>query len=95
MMFLWLMRYAEAEWCCYVVAPTRGTAKALFHEYWRLEGDYCDVRGSKVKPADGYPEGVYDTDCEVLAELGVQYITQEEIDAFFEEIWSKDGDNDG
>jgi hypothetical protein len=33
---------------------------------------------------DGYPEGVYDTDCEVLAELGVHYMTQEEFDAIFE-----------
>ncbi len=86
-MFLWLMRYDLSEWCCYVIAPTRNRAKALFHKYWMLEGDYCDVRGSKIKPADGYPEGVLDTDCEILAELGVHYMTQEEWDALWDEVF--------
>jgi hypothetical protein len=85
-MFLWLMRYAESDWCCYVIASSRGRAKMLFHEYWRSEfcGDYCDVRGSKVKPADGFDEAVLDIDCPILNELGVHYMTQEEFDVIFE-----------
>lgn len=86
-MFLWCMRYCTSDWCCYVIAPTRGKAKMLFHEYWKLEGDYCDVRGSKVKPADGYQECVLDVDCEILSELGVHYMTQEEWDAIFDGLW--------
>ena len=85
-MFLWIMRYHLSEWCCYVIAPTRGKAKMLFHEYWKLDGDYCDVRGCKVKSAYGYPAGVYDIDCEILAELGAHYMTQEELDAIWEGI---------
>lgn len=86
-MFLWAMRYRLSDWCCYVIAPTRGAAKALFHEGWKWDGDYIDVRGHKVKAADGYPEGVYDIDCEILAELGAHYMTQEEWDKFWEELW--------
>ena len=94
MMFLWMMRYYLSDWGCYVIAPTRGKAKRLFHECWKQDGDYCDVRGSKVKSADGYPEGVYDTDCEILTELGVHYMTQEEWDALWDELW-EDGDGNG
>ena len=93
-MFLWFMRCWQSEWGCYIIAPTRGAAKTLFHEYWKLDGDYCDVRGSKIKPADGYPEGVYDVDCEILAELDVHYITQEELDALMEEWFPYGGDTD-
>lgn len=90
-MFLWVMRYYLSDWCCYVIAPTRGIAKARFYEYWRLDGDYCDVRGHKIKPADGYPEGVYDIDCEILAELGVHYMTQEELDAIWDDCFPSGG----
>lgn len=91
-MFLWFMRYWQSEWGCYVIAPTRNIAKTLFHEYWKLDGDYCDVRGSKIKPADGYPGGVYDVDCEILAELDAHYMTQEELDALMEEWFPHGGD---
>lgn len=93
-MFLWFMRYWQSEWGCYIIAPTRGAAKAMFHDYWNLDGDYCDVRGSKVKPADGYPKGVYDIDCEILTELGVHYMTQEEFDSYWDDLWLG-GDTNG
>ena len=78
-MFLWLCWYVNTEWCCYVIAPTRGRAKSLFHDYWR-EGDFVDVRGYKVKEAPDAPQGVYDMDCQELKNLGVRYMTEEEME---------------
>lgn len=71
-MFLWLCWYANDEWCCYVIAPTRGKAKWLFQNYWR-EGFYTDVRCRKVKEAPGMDQGIYDMDCPELEALGVRY----------------------
>lgn len=76
-MYLWTVYYKNEDWCCYVIAPTRGRAKYLFQDYWR-EGEYTDIRLNKVKEANGYSEGVYDMDCDVLRELGVRYLTEEE-----------------
>ncbi len=76
-MYLWTVYYKNEDWCCYVIAPTRGRAKFLFQDYWR-EGEYTDIRLNKVKEANGYREGVYDMDCDVLRELGVRYLTEEE-----------------
>ena len=77
-MFLWNAWYTGDEWCCFVIAPTRGRTKALFQDYWR-DGEFTDVRCRKVKPADGYDEGVYDAPCEVLEELGVRYLAEDEM----------------
>lgn len=71
-MFLWLCWYTNDEWCCYVIAPTRGKAKSLFHNYWD-EGWYTDVRCCKVKEAHEARQGVYDMDCPELEALGVRY----------------------
>lgn len=76
-MFSWLCRYSGDEWCCFVIAPSRGRAKALFQGHWR-EGDFTEVRCKKVKPANGAKAGVYDVSCPVLTELGVHYLTEEE-----------------
>lgn len=76
-MYLWTVYYKNEDWCCYVIAPTRGRAKYLFQDYWR-EGEYTDIRLNKVKEANGYSEGVYDMDCDVLRELGVRYLKEEE-----------------
>lgn len=76
-MYLWTVYYKNEDWCCYVIAPTRGRAKFLFQDYWR-EGEFTDIRLNKVKEANGYREGVYDMDCDVLRELGVRYLTEEE-----------------
>lgn len=78
-MFLWMCRYSDDEWCCFVIAPSRGRAKALFQDYWK-EGDFTEVRCRKVKSADGAEAGVYDVNCPVLTELGVHYLTEEEIE---------------
>ncbi len=75
-MFLWCCWYDTDEWCCYVIAPTRGRAKSLFHEYWR-EGEYTDVRCYKVKEAPEMEQGVYDTTCPELEALGVRYMDEE------------------
>lgn len=75
-MFLWLCWYANDEWCCYVIAPTRGKAKSLFHNYW-YEGWYTDVRCCKVKEAPGMEQGIYDMDCPELEALGVRYRDEE------------------
>lgn len=71
-MFLWQCWYANDEWCCYVIAPSRGRAKSLFQDYWR-EGEYTDVRCYKVKEASGMEPGVYDINCPELEGLGVRY----------------------
>lgn len=84
-MFLWTVYYKDAEWVCYVIAQTRGRAKSIFADYWK-EGEYTDIRCYKAKPADGYDEAIYDYDCEVLAELGVRYMTETEYYAYLEDI---------
>lgn len=75
--YLWTVYYKNEDWCCYVIAPTRGRAKYLFQDYWK-EGEFTDIRLNKIKEANGYREGVYDMDCDVLRELGVRYLTEEE-----------------
>lgn len=78
-MFLWLCWYVQDEWGCYIIAPTRGRAKSLFHDYWAgtLYGEYTDIRATKIKAADGYEESVLDMDCETLAALDVHYSEEE------------------
>lgn len=76
--FLWIVRYAGDEWCCFVVARSRGRAKALFHDYWR-EGEYTEVRCRKEKAAPETEEGVYDVDCPALEALGVRYLSEAEL----------------
>lgn len=71
-MYLWRLWYDGADWCCYVIAKSRGRAKALFHNYWR-ERDFIDVRGEKYATADGHEEKILDDDCEELRELGGKY----------------------
>lgn len=76
-MYLYRLWYDGAEWCCYVIAKSRGRAKSLFHNYWE-EGDYIDIRGEKVRSADGHEEKILDYDCEELEELGEKYDIPEE-----------------
>lgn len=76
-MVLWCCWYDTVDWCCYVVAPTRGKAKGLFQNYWN-EGDYTDVRCIKVKEAANARKGVYDMDCEELEKLGIRYLEEME-----------------
>ena len=80
-MYLWWMGFTCQEWGSFVIAPTRGRAKALFASYWSGDGEYTDVRGWKVKDAAGFEEGVYDMDCATLEALGERYMTEEEMDA--------------
>ena len=40
-MFLWNVWYKDYEWGCFVIAKSRGKAKALFQEYWR-EGEFTE-----------------------------------------------------
>lgn len=81
-MYLWLCWYAADEWVRYIIAPNRGRAKSLFHEYWRgtAYGEYTDVRTQKIRSADGYQEAVLDMDCAELEALGVRYLTEEEME---------------
>ena len=76
-MYLWQCWYANDEWGCYVIAPTRGRAKSLFQDYWD-EGWYTDVRCRKVKEAPGMDQGIYDMDCPELEALGVRYLEETE-----------------
>ena len=81
-MFLWACWFEnDDEWCCYVIAPTRGKAKAMFFDAcdcgWK---DYIDVHAQKVKPAEGFAAKVCDMQCPELDALGVKYLTEEELD---------------
>ena len=82
-MFLWWVQYDKDEWGCFVIAETRGKAKVMFwryfHDGWE---EYTNIRCYKRKQADGHGPGILDaTDDPLLAELGVRYFTQEEMDA--------------
>ena len=85
-MFLWNVWYADDEWCCFVIAPTRNRVKALFQDYWR-GGEFTNIRCRKVKPTRGQDEGVYDTPCPMLEELGIRYPTEEEMDKLEALAW--------
>lgn len=90
-MFLWKCWFSgDNDWCCYVIAPTRGKAKAMFFD-WEKEmifswnhDDYVNVRSRKIKPAEGFAAQVCDMQCPELDALGVRYLTQEELDALEE-----------
>lgn len=81
-MFLWMCWFdCDDEWCCYVIAPTRGKAKAMFLDAFDCGWyDFTQVRSRKVKPAEGFAAQVCDMQCPELDALGVRYLTQEEID---------------
>ena len=77
-MFLWLVYLERADWGVYVIAPSRGKAKAIF---FRCTNDYCDytdIRVQKLKAADGFSERYLDEDCPELEALGVRYMTEDE-----------------
>lgn len=82
-MYLWLCYFATVrDWCTYVIAPSRSKAKMMFADHWSRDmGEYIDVRARKVKPADGFATQVCDVQCPELTELGVRYLTDEEIEA--------------
>lgn len=80
-MFLCLCWFCDDDdWGCYVIAPTRGRAKALFFWNWCYVGygEYTCVRAWKIKSADGFQEAVLDDDCKDLETLGVRYLKKEE-----------------
>lgn len=84
-MFLWVCWFSgdsgDDEWCSYVIAPTRGKAKAMFFGAFDCGwNDYIFVRARKIKPADGFAAKVCDMQCPELDALGVRYLTEEEID---------------
>lgn len=82
-MFLWFCWFCDYDdWGCYVIAPTRGRAKALFFGNWCYVGygEYTDVRAQKIKRADGFQEAVLDDDCKDLEALGVRYMTEKEME---------------
>ena len=78
-MVLWSCSYKNCEWRCYVIAKTKGKAKSLFQDYWR-DGEYIDIGVYKVKEAKGFVEGIHDMDDDVLKQLGVRYLTEEELE---------------
>lgn len=82
-MFLWFCWFCDDDdWGCYVIAPTRGRAKALFFGHWCYVGyeEYTDVRAQKIKRADGFQEAVLDDDSKDLEALGVRYMTEKEVE---------------
>lgn len=81
-MFLWKCWLdCDYEWCSYVIAPTRGKAKAMFLDAFDCGWySFTQVHSIKVKPAEGFAAQVCDMQCPELDALGVRYLTQEEID---------------
>lgn len=89
-MNLYMCWYSNDEWCCYVIAKNRGRAKSIFHNYWnnyQTIEEYTDVRCKKIKEANGYEEGVHDIQDEVLDELGVKYLTEKEMEKYFDDFY--------
>lgn len=83
-MFVWFVWYKyDDAWGSFVIAKSKGRAKSRFQDYWRA-GEFTDVRCKKIKSADGYEEGVYDDQCQTLDELGLQYLTEEEMECLEE-----------
>lgn len=84
-MYLWICWYTHDEWACYIIAPTIGRAKSLFHDYWSgtVYDEYTDIRAKKLRAADGYQEAVLDMDCAELEALGVRYLTEEEMEDLY------------
>ena len=85
----WCYFVNDDDWGCYVIAPNRGKAKALFleHSKWSYSvyGEYTDVRCRQMMKL---PEGtnfwsqVLDSsDDPLLMELGLRYATDEEAEA--------------
>lgn len=79
-MYLWWVMYDKEEWGCFVVAETRGAAKAMFRSYWG-DGEYIDIRAYKRKAVDRREPAIYDMDCPELAALGEKYMSEEEMEA--------------
>lgn len=73
---------ALEEWCCYVFHETPNKAKLSLVGYFDNDNTYIDFRCKTVKKDVGGEPQVCDTDCKRLADLGVRYWTQEEIDAY-------------
>lgn len=70
------------EWGSYVVAESRGKAKAIFHGSYNEEGDWNDVRCWKIKDVpDGVrvgPRCLDVPDDPILKKLGLKYREEED-----------------
>lgn len=82
-MNVYACNYKDDAWDCFVVAGTRGEAKSLFHSSFHSycsENLYTDVRSSIVKRGVQIPAGVYDIDCPELEQIGLRYLSAEEME---------------
>lgn len=73
----------DDEWGCYVIAPGRGSAKAIFYRHFKNEGEWNDIRCVKVKKdiPDGVaiePQCLDLPDDPLLEVLGLEYVDLEE-----------------
>ena len=80
-MTLWQCFYPGEEWVCYVIAETRAKAKYQFVSHFKEStwDALINVQAHKVKDTPDHQPGVYDTDCDVLEALGVQYETDTDV----------------
>lgn len=78
-MNLYLCWFCNDEFDCYVIAPSRNKAKYMFSEYFSYDGDYVDVRCKKLKDAGDCSPGVYDDNCSLLDQLGVRYLSYDDL----------------
>lgn len=77
-MALWFCCYLpDDDWGCYVVADTRGRAKAIFHQWCASDHTsircYTDVRAYRLKDVHFSDEAIFDENCPELAALGFRY----------------------
>ena len=61
------------EWCCYVYADTRNKARAMLVGYFNNELEYTDFNAVAIRKDVGGESGIYDRDCERLANQGIYY----------------------
>ena len=87
-MFLWCVYLEREDWGVYVIAPSRGKAKAIFFRCSPDTCEYTDIRVQKLKPADGFRERYLDEDCPELEALGVRYMTEDEFYEYLEKMQS-------
>lgn len=78
-MALWFCCYLpDDDWGCYVIADTRGRAKAIFHHGYVLDytrsRSYTDVRAYRLKDVHfSDDEAIFEENCPELAVLGFRY----------------------
>lgn len=73
----------DDEWGCYVIAPGRGPAKAIFYRQFKDEGVWNDIRCVRVKKeipdsVIAVPRCLDHPDDPLLKQLGLEYAEEDD-----------------